>query len=160
MSWLRGSKQRLARSSSSGSSGSSSSDSGTESSDGGFPSAGALAAEETRATANVRRLSCVNKEEEDAMSGVDIYNGELGTKQYIFFFRARSLYQQMRIKRDKINMPGGYGQLEFLEMDMPQLLGQDPQRYVQRYLQEHQVIRAAVAPARVHAMADRAATTA
>ena len=60
------------------------------------------------------------------MIGVDIYNGELGPRQYIFFFRARSLYQQMRIKRDKINMLGGYGQLEFQEMDMPQLLGQDP----------------------------------
>ena len=94
------------------------------------------------------------------MTGVDIYNGKMGTRQDIFFFRARSVYEQMRIKRDKINMPGGYGQLEFLEIDMPQLLGQDPQWVLQRYLQERRVILAAVGPARVQALEDRAARTA
>ena len=94
------------------------------------------------------------------MTGVDIYNGELGTKQYISFFRARSLYQQMRIKRDKISMPGGYGQVEFLEMDMLQLLGEDPQRVLQRYLEERRVIPVAAGPARVQALADRGARTA
>ena len=63
----------------------------------------------------------------------------------------------MRIKRDKINMPGGYGQLEFLEKDMPQLPGQDPQWVLRRYLQERRVIRAAAGPSRVQALAHKTA---
>ena len=90
MSCLRDSNKRLTQSSSSGSS---NSDSSTESSDAGFPSTATLAAEEAHVAAYAHRISCINEEGEDVMTGDDIYNGELGTKQYIFFFLVRFVYE-------------------------------------------------------------------